>query len=177
MPQTQDRDEHRQDGLLSGIFGEAGLLLRQVWRVFWKTTVLTAATLFLLWAIWHRDEFRDFSLPTLYGAAVVLGYCLFWATWLGAAAAALAAGWRLWGAWVLVPLMGSLLGAAGVVALAFMLLNRLDLRGAGVHGGGDVAALLILGGVAVLAGLGAILGGGVSTLWVVRSRRRSSRRA
>ena len=112
--------------------------------------------------------------------AVVLGYFVFYASWVGLAAGTFAIAWRWCGAWIIVPIVGALLGAVAAVGLAFVILRGMDLRGAGVHGGGEIVAFLLLGILVVAAVIGAIAGGilsGVPAVIValtIRRRRRAT---
>ncbi len=53
---------------------------------------------------------------------------------------------------------GSPSGAIAAIALTFVILRDIDLRGAGLHGGGEIAAVLVLGLFAISSIIGAIGG-------------------
>jgi hypothetical protein len=136
--------------------------------------------LFLLFVAAHNDDFRELSAQALFGAAVVFGYCLCCATCAAVAVVVFAVAWRYWGGWLLLPLSGALLGAVGSLGIAIALVEWLDLlpTRAGVHGGGELFAVLILGGAALTAAVGAVLGGIGGALLAVSLglRRRAMRR-
>lgn len=113
-----------------------------------------------------------------FSVAILLGYFVFYASWVGLAAATYAITWRWCGAWIIVPTVGAVLGAVAAVGLAFVTLRGMDLRGAGVHGGGDILAFLALGIFVVVAVIGAIAGAilsGVPAFMVARTIRRRRR--
>jgi len=135
--------------------------LRHCWSVFWKVTASATAALFLLFMTFHNDDFREPSAQTLFAALLVFGYCLFYAACGGVAAVAFAMAWRYWGPWILLPLLGALAGAIAFVGLGIGILALLDLgpARAGVHGGGQIAAILLLVGAAISSLIGAAIGG------------------
>ncbi len=114
------------------------------------------------------------------GLAGFFGYCLFYASWLGLGAAVFAIAWRWCGAWIIILLVGAVIGAVATVMLAAVIFHEWDLPSAGPHGGGDIAALLVIGVYLVSAVIGAIGGGvllGVPALivgWNKRRRRQTN---
>ncbi|GIW81213.1 MAG: hypothetical protein KatS3mg105_3020 [Gemmatales bacterium] len=173
-------DPYSPKGTAQTVLREGRATLSLFWSVFWKVTAVTTALFVLLFFSLRHDELAEPFLDVAFFVAVVLGYCVFYASWVGLAAGTFAIAWRWCGAWIIVPIVGAVLGAVAAVGLAFVILRGMDLRGAGVHGGGDIAAFLLLGFLAVVAVIGAIAGGilaGVPAVIValtIRRRRRAS---
>lgn len=131
---------------------------RVFWRAFWKTTVVAAMSLFLLYAAMHVEDFKRSFTDTLVVVTVIGGYCLTIGFWVGLGVGIFAVAWRWSGGWVIVPIVGALVGAATAVGLAFMILQGIDVRGAGPHGGGDVAVWFMIGVLGFAAAVGAVAG-------------------
>ena len=151
---------------------KASLLL--FWSVFWKVTAATTVLFVLLFFSLHPDDFSGQLAEVAFAVVVVSGYCLFYAVWVGLGAGAFATAWRWCGPWIIVPVVGAVFGAVAAVAIAFLILRGIDFRGAGPHGGGDIAAFLVLGFLAVSAVIGANAGGvlsGIPALMVALTTR------
>ena len=147
------------------------------WRVFWKATQAVGAVLFVSFFTLHSDELRGPILRVAWSAILMLGYCLYYGAWVGLAAAVLAVCWRYAGAWMLLPMLGSLLGAGSLAALAWAVFWTTNVESAGVHGGGEAAAMVLLAMVVLAAAAGAALGGlifAVLAFLLARRRRRRS---
>ena len=169
MAESPDRQLNQSRGFLFPIRTESTAILRLAWSVFWKVTASATAVLFFLFFLMHNDDFRELSAQRLFGALLVFGYCLFYAACAGAVATAFVVGWRFWGIKILLPLIGALLGAIALVALGVALLTGLNFGTArpGVHGGGQIAAMLLLAGAALVAIIGAALGGLAGALFAI----------
>jgi len=168
MAESPDRQLNQSRGFLSPIRTESTAILRLAWSAFWKVTASATAVLFSLFIL-IKVDFRELSAQGLFGALLVFGYCLFYAACAGAVAAAFVVGWRFWGIKILLPLIGALLGAIALVALGVALLTGLNFGAArpGVHGGGQIAAMLLLAGAALVAIIGAALGGLAGALFAI----------
>ena len=171
-------EPHPPKGTAHAVLSEGTATLSLFWSVFWKVTAVTTALFVLLF--FARVELAGPFLDVAFGMAAVLGYFVFYASWVGLAAGTFAIAWRWCGAWIIVPIVGAVLGAVAAVGLVFEVLRGMDLRGAGVHGGGDIVAFLLLGILVVAAVIGAIAGGILSGLPAVivaltnRRRRRAT---
>ncbi|MCL6503250.1 MAG: hypothetical protein K6T86_11230, partial [Pirellulales bacterium] len=138
------------------VLAEGKASLRAFWRAFSRVTAVATGLFCLFYFTLHPNDLRGPPMEVVFGVAIVLGYSAFYGLWIGLAAGTFVTAWRWWGVWIMVPMVGAVSGAAAAVSLALVLLSRMDSRGAGLHGGGDVAALLALGLLAVCALIGAV---------------------
>jgi hypothetical protein len=176
MPSSQPSPP--PDRSLAAVRARGAGIVRSSGKVFWRTTIAVTLLLFFAFVIVHNKDFRDLSARTLFGLLLVLGYSLFYGVCVAGGVTIFALAWRLWGAWILIPLFGALFGAAAFVAAAAAIVNGLDAwpARAGPHGGGEIAAFLLLAAAVLVAAVGAAIGGFVGfTVAVVLSvsRRRS----
>jgi len=96
------------------------------------------------------------------------GCILCFAVFVGVIGSVFTVLWRYIGYSILFPIVGTLLGSGLCVALLMFGLDATDFgSGAGLHGGGQIAAMVFLGFVGVAAIAGAILGALAGSIVVV----------
>lgn len=152
--------------------------LLAAWRLAWRTAagvaLLAGGAFFLL----NAADFWPLDGQRLLGILVVAYYALLFGAAVGLAAGLWRLVWRVSGPWMLLPVSTALAGAVGTAWLTLRILSASLPRNAGVHGGGDVAALLALAGLGVAALVGGFLGGLLGIiLAAVLARRARARRA
>lgn len=152
--------------------------LKLAWRAFWQVALVTTVLAGLVVVV----VLLSFPIPPT-PLAEILFLIVFWsgcilccAALVGVIGAVFAVLWRYVGSSILFPIVGAVLGSGSCVALLMFGLDATDFgSGAGVHGGGHIAAMFILGsfGLAAIAGafLGAVAGAIVAMLLVWRRRR------
>jgi len=133
------------------------------WSVFWKVTASVSLLLCVgFFTLQYHDDSSGPFLQTAFGSLVIIGYCAITAFWVGIGAACFAIVWRWFGAWVLAPIGGTVLGAVAGVSLVLLMLSGTNIPSSGPHGGGEAAALLVFAFLGVAAAVGGICGGIVS---------------
>lgn len=152
--------------------------LGAAWRLAWRAAAGVALLVGGAFLVLNAADFWPLDGQRLLGIFVLLYYALLAGAAVGLAAGLWRLAWRLSGPWMLLPVSTALVGAVGAAALTLLVLSAKMPRNAGVHGGGDVAALLALAGLGVAALLGGIVGGLLGlVLAAVLARRARSRRA
>lgn len=186
------------------VASEVFVSLRLFWRVFWKTSVISTAVSSIGFLFINRGDLAGRpALEVAIAVAIVLVYCAFYSLWFSVAVAAsaviylfgggtildgifrliantAASAWRACGGWIVFTLVGVVAGAAGGIALALDRLQNVDFRGAGLHGGGEIAVAVIGTVLIVSAIVGGMIGGCVfglpSLIALIAMRLRRSRR-
>ena len=182
---SSDRVPDESGGLTAlgrSAFGQGKASISLFWSVSWKVTAVATCILFFLlcWFLlhWWLDQSLkpDQRLQNFLGLILLFGQCLFFSVWLGIAAGVFAVALRWFGAWIVVPILGAMVGSVVALFLAFVILNEIDFQGGGLHGGGEIALLLLIGFLAIAAILGAAVGSilfvGLAMLFTLVNRRR-----
>lgn len=175
-------DASEESGSLSRLWPaaltEGKAPLRLFWAVFWRASAVATTLFVFLFFTASPDMLLGSFIDVALTVVLVFGQCLFYASWIGLAGATFATELLRFGAWIVVHVVGAVLGDAAAVALALGIFGPIDLRGPGVHGGVDIVAFLILGFLAVAAVIGAIggelLSGAFAVVLIVRHRRRAT---